>query len=56
MKERAPPPLIVFEAKLNVAHDDGNFGTCDHEHNQTKKQEPENIVILVQPEGSHGEV
>ena len=48
-EEGPPPPVVVFGAELEVAHDDGDLGACEEENDQHQKEEAEEVVELVKP-------
>ena len=37
--------MVVLRTQLEVAHDDGDLGTRDHENEQHHKQEAEDVVV-----------
>jgi len=48
-EERPPPPMVILSAKLEIAHNNRNLGTCNDENNKHNKKETENVVKLVLP-------
>mmetsp|Transcript_28535 Transcript_28535/g.47226 ORF Transcript_28535/g.47226 Transcript_28535/m.47226 type:complete len:637 (+) Transcript_28535:189-2099(+) len=48
-----PPPTMIFTAQLQVAHDNGHFGTSGAQNQKDNQQESHNVVDLVQPKGAH---
>ena len=46
--------MIVLRTEVEVAEEDGGFGTRDHQDQEHDEQEPEHIVDLVSPEVGQG--
>jgi len=47
--------MIVFSAKLEIAHNDGDLGTSDDEDDEDHEKETKEIVKLVKPNRRHYE-
>mmetsp|Transcript_14657 Transcript_14657/g.38064 ORF Transcript_14657/g.38064 Transcript_14657/m.38064 type:complete len:217 (+) Transcript_14657:318-968(+) len=54
-EERAPPPVVVLRAQLEVAHDDGDLRARDHQDHEDEEEEAEHVVELVQPDRGEDE-
>ncbi len=54
-QERAPPPVVVLAAQLEVAHDHGDLGTGHEQNDKHNEEEAKQIVELVQPDGGQNE-
>jgi len=51
----APPPMIVFAAELEVAHDDRDLCARNDEDDKDYEQEAEDVEELVAPDGAEDE-
>ncbi len=55
MQERSPPPTVILAAQLEIAQENGDLSTSEHQQNHDQKQEAKDIVHLMQPQGRHDE-
>ena len=55
VEERAPLPRVVLVAQLEIRQHDGHLGACDDEDEQHEREEAEDVVEALQPDGGHDE-
>ena len=53
--ERTPPPSVIFVAQLKVRQHDGDFSARDQQNNNHQRQEPKDVIELLQPNGRQDE-
>jgi len=54
-QERSPPPIIIFTAQLEVAHDNRDLGAGQNQNDKDDRKEAKNVIKLVQPDGRQDE-
>eukprot|EP00962_Isochrysis_galbana_P013221 scaffold3767_cov114-Isochrysis_galbana.AAC.20 len=56
VEEGAPLPLVILVAKLEVAKNNGHLGAGDDEDEDDEREEAEDVVKALQPDGRHDKV
>lgn len=54
-KERSPPPVVVLVAQLEVTEQDRNLSAGHHQNQEHARQDWEDVIKLVLPDGAHHE-